>query len=151
MNNPAFNSSEIKFNNNIISINSDYFQNLIVNNKSNNKIIEYCLYHMNECDKKKNIYISELFLKKNSDNSLFQEALDEYQNNFEKVIDIIDELFKNLLDNLFLLPYSIKCICKIIFILVKKNIKDLILFNNMLLYLNFFLKNYLIQFFKIPV
>ena len=122
MNIPAFNSSEIKFNdnNNIISMNSDYFQNLIINNKSNNKIIEYGLYHLNECDKKKNIYIPELFLKKNSDDSLFQETFDEYQNNFGKVIDIIDELFKNLLDNLFLLPYSIKCICKIIFLLIKK-------------------------------
>ena len=120
------NFSENKFyNKNIISMNSDYFQKLILNNKSNTKLVEYLLYHMSESDKKKNMYIPELFLKKNIDDSVYQETLNEYTKNFDKIKNIIDELFKNLLNNLYLLPYSIKCICKIIFGLIKKQYQRL--------------------------
>ena len=66
---------------------------------------------------------SEIFKKKNTGTNLDSEVLDEYLLNFETTINLINGLLKNLLDNLYLLPYSIKCICKIIFSLVDKNFK----------------------------
>ena len=49
-----------------------------------------------------------------------------YKNSFIQVIDIIDMLFDNLLNNCELIPYSIKCICKIISILTNKKFPKLI-------------------------
>ena len=48
-----------------------------------------------------------------------------YQYDFMKVINVIDEIFKSLLNNLPLLPYSIKCLCKMISILIKKKFHGL--------------------------
>ena len=48
-----------------------------------------------------------------------------YQYDFMKVINIIEEIFKSLLGNLPLLPYSIKCLCKIISVLIKKRFHGL--------------------------
>jgi hypothetical protein len=41
-----------------------------------------------------------------------------------QVIDIINILFENLVNNAELLPYSIKCICKIILVLIKKKFQN---------------------------
>ena len=48
-----------------------------------------------------------------------------YQCDFMNAINIIDEVFKSLLGNLPLLPYSIKCLCKIISVLIKKKFHGL--------------------------
>ena len=42
-----------------------------------------------------------------------------YQQDFTKVIEFIDKLLKNLNDNYRIVPYSIKCVCRIIYNLVK--------------------------------
>ena len=116
------------FNNYIIDITPNYFNFKIQECKDlkDNKMIEYFLYHSNSIssDKHKNIYNSEIFKKKNTGTNLDSEVLDEYLLNFETTINLINGLLKNLLDNLYLLPYSIKCICKIIFSLIDKNFKE---------------------------
>ena len=48
-----------------------------------------------------------------------------YQNDFLEVISFIDQLIEDLMNNIFLLPNSIKYICKIISILIKKKFKDI--------------------------
>ena len=55
-----------------------------------------------------------------------QKILNEYQLNFMKVVIIIKELFNKLLNDLHLLPYSIKCLCKIILILIRKKFPNII-------------------------
>ena len=146
------NYSENKFySKNVISMNSDYYQKLILNNKSNKKLIDSLLYHMSESDKKRNLYIPVLFLHKNLEDNIYQETLNEYSKNFDKIKNVIDELFKNLLNTLYLLPYSIKCICKIIFSLIKKQFQRLNIFKQYAFISIFFLKNYSIQFFRIQV
>jgi hypothetical protein len=42
-----------------------------------------------------------------------------------KVIKILDSFFKSLKKNLYLLPYSVKCVCKMIFLMIKKKFADL--------------------------
>ena len=120
------NSKEF-FQNYIINIDTNYLELKIQECKDSNlkKILEYFLYHLNSLnsEKKKNIYSSEILQKKSTGNRLESEVLDEYITNFEITINLINGLFKNLSENLYLLPYSIKCICKIIFSLVDKNFK----------------------------
>ena len=106
---------------NIISMDSFYFEKLVMKNKENETMVSYLVYHMDEIEKEKNIYISESFAKFNLNDTIYQQILNEYENNYNKTKDIIKNLFENLKKNLYLLPYSIKCICKIIFSLTKKN------------------------------
>ena len=43
-----------------------------------------------------------------------------YQRDFIKIIDFIEQLLNDLKNNLYLLSYSVKCLCKIISILIEK-------------------------------
>ena len=43
-----------------------------------------------------------------------------YQNSFIQLIEIIDLLLENIISNIGLIPYSLRCICKIMFKLVSK-------------------------------
>ena len=65
-------------------------------------------------------FLDSVFKSKNSDLIIYC-----YQYDFMKVINIIEEIFKSLLNNLPLLPYSIKCLCKMISILIKKKFHGL--------------------------
>ena len=111
----------------IINMDMNYFNKKIMECKDGKKqkIMEFYLYHLNLLDSSKNsnLFSSEIFNKKNTNDLQNQAELDEYITNFEKVINLINDLLKNLVDNLYLLPYSIKCICKIIFSLVNKRFR----------------------------
>jgi len=104
----------------ISSFNIENLKNLCSNNESNKTMTDYINFHIAEINKKKNLYLPEAFYKKTKDESLFQDIMHEYQKNFDIIVNLIEDLSKNLMNNLYLLPYSIKCICKIIFHLIKK-------------------------------
>ena len=67
-----------------------------------------------------------------------QEMVICYQNSFKQITDIIDMLFDNLLNNSDILPYSIKCICKIISILMDKQFPNAIKVEKNKVLVNFF-------------
>ena len=107
----------------------DYYQFQINNSKQNK------LAANNDKDNKENInnnsldnnffysnqkFLDSVFKSKSSDLIIYC-----YQYDFMKVINIIEEIFKSLLNNLPLLPYSIKCLCKMISILIKKKFHGL--------------------------
>ena len=77
-----------------------------------------------ESEKSKDVFSSQILLE----NFYFADKTDEnisyYKYSFMQVIDIINILFENLVNNAELLPYSIKCICKIILILIKKKFQN---------------------------
>ena len=108
----------------ISSFNRENLKNLLSNYESNKTMTGYINFHIKEIDKKKNLYMPEAFYKKTKDESLFQDIMNEYQKNFDIIVNLIDNLSKNLLNNLYLLPYSIKCICKMIFHLIQKKFKS---------------------------
>jgi hypothetical protein len=119
MNEKAFGIISNNFDNefmkkNIFPMNSNYFEKLTIKNKENETMVGYLVYHMDEIEKEKNIYISESFSKFNLNDTIYQQILNEYENNYNKAKDIIKNLFENIKKYLYLLPYSIKCICKII-------------------------------------
>ena len=127
------------FSNNIVkSINVEDLKELKDKYKDNNVILGYLLYHIGIIENKKEIYKPEIFIKKDSDDNLNIQVLNEYQRIYDNTTNLINELFKNLLNNLYLLPYSIKCICKIIFCIVQQKFKKLNLFHQYALMAKFF-------------
>ena len=92
-----------------------------------------------------NIYSNKEFFKlmnTNSENA--DEILNEYISNFLKIISFIDSIINSIIENLDLLPFSMKCICTMISILLEKkfpNINELekykfisrFIFNNLLI------------------
>ena len=92
-----------------------------------------------------NIYSNNEFFKlmnTNSENA--DEILKEYVSNFLKLINFLDSIFDTIVENLDLLPFSIKCICKMISILLERkfpNINEIekykfiskFIFNNLLI------------------
>ena len=68
-----------------------------------------------------NIYSNKEFFKlmnTNSENA--DEILNEYISNFLKIISFIDSIINSIIENLDLLPFSMKCICTMISILLEK-------------------------------
>jgi len=59
--------------------------------------------------------MNTILLNKNPD-----KVLDYYQNYFMIIIEFIDQIIENILKNFHLLPYSVRCLCKIILLLVEK-------------------------------
>ena len=88
------------------------------------KNMRYFLYtKIYDCEKEPDIYSNQKFITSISDKNfnIKFDLLNLYQFNFMIVTNFIDEIIKNITDNLHALPYSIKCICKIISeLLVKK-------------------------------
>ena len=73
-----------------------------------------------------NIYSNNEFFKlmnTNSENA--DEILKEYVSNFLKLINFLDSIFDSIFENLDLLPFSMKCICKMISILLERKFPDI--------------------------
>ena len=100
----------------------DYYQ-FQINNSNQNKTQRDDLEK--QLPENNNFYSNERFLETIFKSNCSDMIIYCYQYDFMKVINIIDEIFKSLLNNLPLLPYSIKCLCKMISILVKKKFHGL--------------------------
>ena len=100
---------------------------------------DYIQLHINFCESNPDIYKNDTFIQTISSSKLSQDIFSLYQNIFTGLIEIISQLFKNLLDNINLLPYSIKAISKIIILLLKKKFPNItIIQQNMFLSKFFF-------------
>lgn len=100
----------------------DYYQFQINNSKhyrTQSEDVE------NDKQNNNNFYSNEKFLDSVFNSNCSDMIIYCYQYDFMKVINIIEELFKSLLGNLPLLPYSIKCLCRIISVLIKKKFHGL--------------------------
>mgnify|MGYP003571309309 CR=1 FL=1 len=89
-------------------------------NKDNQKLNEFFNKKINDCCADDILYANKrlmdnLFQNKNPD-----KILAYYQKYFMIIINFIDQIIKNILENFHLLPYSVKCLCKIILLLVEK-------------------------------
>ena len=81
------------------------------NKASKNNIKEFINYINNHLKLSPNSYGTKTFLKNINNN---KEILNLYKNYFFKISNYFDSILDNLLNNLNILPYQIKCICKII-------------------------------------
>ena len=91
-----------------------------VNECKENEMKNYLNILINNCETNDNFYSNQKLLQNIFESPISKEVLASYQIDFSKVLVLIDKLFVNLLNDLYLLPYSVKCICKIILELIKK-------------------------------
>lgn len=54
-----------------------------------------------------------------------EEVMRRYKDNFEKIKDYIDSIYANLRENLSTIPYTVRCICKIINVLIQSKFPDI--------------------------
>ena len=101
-----------------IDIMFDIYLNKFENGESKNK--ESLVDHY--MNLKNNKYDNEDFLNELDQDEKIKK---KYMDNFYRVIETINIIFSSMKENLYLLPYSIKCLCKIIFILIKKKFPNI--------------------------
>jgi hypothetical protein len=92
--------------------------------KENKEMIDFIQNIISECTTNPDKYTNKIILEKINNNLRSGFIMNYYQVGFLQIIDIINIIFENLLNNSGLLPYSIKCICKIISILIQKKFPD---------------------------
>ena len=109
----------------IPSLTLEGYKKLMEKNEDNNIMKDFFLSQYQLCMDNPTIFTNEQFLKNIFECPASKEVLASYQIDFIKVIKILDAFFKSLKKNLYLLPYSVKCICKMIFLMIKKKLKDL--------------------------
>ena len=88
------------------------------------EIEKYLQKKIQDCESNPNLYSGERLLKLIYTMSESLKIFNYYKNSFTKTIDLIDILFELLLINSKSLPYFIKCICKIIIILIEKKFPE---------------------------
>ena len=104
----------------ILNLDKEELHKLININKDNQIIIDYLNPKFNECKNNSHIFSNIKFLKNLNKYSNSETILNKYQNNFNSILSFIDSILYKINDNIHLLPYSIKCLCKIISLLIKK-------------------------------
>ena len=74
---------------------------------------------------KDNLYSNTILMNRIYETKIPIQILSFYQNDFLAIISLIDQLIEDLTNNILLLPNSIKYICKVISILIKKKFKNI--------------------------
>ena len=92
--------------------------------EKNKKMVDYCNINIKRSQGDDD-YANQKLLQNIFDSPISKEVLASYQIDFSKIINLINKLIQNLLNDLYLLPYSVKCICKIILLLIKKKFKNI--------------------------
>ena len=120
---------------------------MIKDNYINNINMKNYLEQLENCEKlnnNENYYSNNKLMDQFYNINEFQDALYYYQQDFVKIIDFIEQILTNLEDNLYLLPYSVKCLCKIISILIEKKFPNISATQKNAYIANFFFKKLLI-------
>ena len=126
----------------------------ILQNYKENNMINYINKKISECSDNPFLYSTSVFLESVNFNKMSnnigenyndeerkkfsQNILNIYQRNYFETTKIIDKLIDNLISNMHLLPYLIKCINKIIFLLIEKKFPDLPVFEKNVFIARFF-------------
>ena len=92
--------------------------------KDNKNMYDYIFPKYNDCINK-DIYSNQLLLDNLYKCQFSKELLFQYQYYFNIIIKFIDSILDKILNNIHLLPYSVKCLCKIISILITKKFPNI--------------------------
>ena len=130
----------------IPDVTKDELQKKIKENEGNKGMKEYCNLQIKYSES----FSNEKFLSNVLNLKDSSEVLALYQIDFFKVIKIIDELFNNLMNNIYLIPYSVKCICKIILSLIKKQNPNINIIEENILISKFFFCKLFLPIFRNP-
>ena len=89
---------------------------------------DYCSNQIINCENCKGdnlYYSSSKLMDKLYQVNKSEQILYFYQLDFQKIVEFIGQILRNLKNNLYLLPYSVKCLCKIISILIEKKFPNI--------------------------
>ena len=89
------------------------------NYKEKENMNEYITKFINDCNNESDLFSNNKFIDKVYQQKYSKLLLTFYRIDFFKLIDLLDLFIESFLNSIQLLPYSIKCICKIISVLVK--------------------------------
>lgn len=95
-------------------------EQIINENKNNTKMNEFLNEKLKDLDSSPELYSNSVLMTNLYGSNYFVQLLLIYKKYFSIVTEFIDNIFENILNNLHLLPYSVKCLCKIISLLIKK-------------------------------
>ena len=113
----------------LITLSLDEIKKMVNEQYINDKNMkDYCNNQLIICEKEdnnENYYSNSKLMEKLYQVNSSEEVLIIYQRDFLQIIDFIEQILTNLKNNLYLLPYSVKCLCKIISILIKKKFENI--------------------------
>ena len=127
-----------------------------LSDKSSKNFKEFCsvqIQIMNDINKHNNmeIYSNQTILKNIYRTAISSKIFNVYQKNFAIVIDTINQLLKNIKDNLTIIPGSLKVICKAIVLLAKKRFGDNLNYvDSVFFFGQFFFNKILLSFLQFP-
>ena len=99
--------------------------NIEIDEGIKNDMKEYFQYQLNFASNNPEIFENVSFFKNITKSKISENIFSVYQNIFLGITGIIKKLLQNFLDNIDLIPYSIKVILKIISLLTKKKFPDI--------------------------
>ena len=129
----------------IPSFTLEAYKKLMEKNENDNIMKDFFLSQYQLCVDHPTVFTNEKFLKNIFECPASKEVLASYQIDFIKVIKILDAFLKSIKKNLYLLPYSVKCICKMIILMIKKKLSDLNIVEQNAFISKFFFIHYLHQ------
>ena len=98
----------------------ELLEKFIMEKKSDSKLNEYLVLQLKKIGEDKDIYSNKKFIDKASISEYSQQIFESYQHDFINITTFIDKILDKLIENSHFLPYSIKCLCRIISILIRK-------------------------------
>ena len=121
-----------------------------MNNQKDIRMKQFCKRQLNRIQKDDSIYTNLNIIDQmmGVDNST--EVLNLYQTYFSYIKNVIDSILNYLIENMHLIPYSIKCICKMISILIKNRFNDISEIEENSYIGNFFFRLLFFEIFKSP-
>ena len=98
----------------------ELLEKFIMEKKSDSKLNEYLVLQLKKMGEDKDIYSNKKFIDKAGISEYSQQIFESYQHDFINITTFIDKILDKLIENSHFLPYSIKCLCRIISILIRK-------------------------------
>jgi hypothetical protein len=141
-----------------VDFNKKYIPNLtnkeIEQNKTkyeNQKYMkDYLSKYCHESSLDANIFSNERLIFNIFQSNYSKILLALYQIDFLHIINLLDLLLNSFISNIQLLPYSLKCICKLISIMIKKKFPDITKFEENAFIGNFLFKTIFLPIFRKP-
>ena len=95
------------------------------NYKEQENMNEYINKFINECNNYPDLFSNEKIINQINNEKYSNLLMTFYRIDFLKIIDLLDLFIESLLSSIQLLPNSIKCICKLISVLIKKKFPEI--------------------------
>ena len=109
----------------IPNFNKEEYRKIMDKTEKNKKMKDFFMSQYQTVMENPTIFSNETFLKNLFECPASKEILASYQIDFTKVTKILDSFLKSLMKYLYLLPYSVKCVCKMIILMIRKKFTDL--------------------------